>query len=119
MSMRQPASNQQVKPHTTQQQDGGCVVKPQPKEDHNQFVFFHPSTERRLQLMENRRIRQLKDQYYHFVKRSNPPDHRDSVNFQGRKPPCNELPHSCQKPRATTNNWRARGEGDKISNGTQ
>jgi hypothetical protein len=40
MSIRQPACNQQVKPHTTQQQDGGCVVKPQPKENHNQFNFF-------------------------------------------------------------------------------
>jgi len=30
MSTRQPTCDQQVKPLTTQQQDGGCVVKPQP-----------------------------------------------------------------------------------------
>jgi hypothetical protein len=70
MSTRQPTCDQQVKTLTTQQQAGGCVVKPQPKEDHTQFFFFHLSTERKLQLMENRRIRQLKDNYYQLVKES-------------------------------------------------
>jgi hypothetical protein len=91
MSTRQPTCDQQVKLHTTQQQVGGCVVKPQPKGDHIQFIFFHPYTERKLQLMENRRIRQLKVHYYQLVKES----------------------------KATTSNWRARGEGAKISNSTQ
>jgi len=119
MSTRQPAGNQQVKPHTTEQY-GGCVVKPQPKEDHKQLIFFHPSTERKLQLMENRRIRQPKDHYYHLVKESKPPVHRNPVNLQERKRPCNVLPHSkVQQPRATTSNWRARGESAKMSNGTQ
>jgi hypothetical protein len=88
MSTRQPAGNQQVKPHTTEQY-GGCVVKPQPKEDHKQLIFFHPSTERKLQLMENRRIRPLKGHYYQLVKKSKTSDHKNPVNFQERKRLCN------------------------------
>jgi hypothetical protein len=70
--------------------------------------------------MENRRVRQLKNHYYHLLKESKPPDHRDPVNFQERNRPCNVLPHSkVQQPRATTSNWRAHGESAKMSNGTQ
>jgi len=84
------------------------------------ICIFHPSTQRRLQLMENKPIRQLKDQYYRLMKKSKPPDHRDPVNFEGRKRPCNVLPHSnVQQPRATTSNWREPGESAKTSNGTQ
>jgi len=119
MSTRQPACNQQFKTHTTQHQDGGCV-KPPSKEDHKHFVFFHPSTKRRVKLVENGWIRQLKDQYHQLVKKSKPPDHTDPVNFQGSQRPYNVLPHSnVQQPRATTSNWIERGESAKNSNGTQ
>jgi len=69
--------------------------------------------------MENRRIRQLKDHYYQLVKESKTTDHKNPVNFQERKRLRNVSPHFFQQSKATTSNWRERGEGAKMSNGTK
>ena len=60
------------------------------------------------------------DQYHYFLKTREQLSHKYLVNFQGGKQPCNVLQNSnAQQPKANTNNWRARGESAKTSNGTQ
>ena len=105
---RQQACKQQFNTHATQQHDGICVAKLPTKEESKQYGFFRSS------------VRQLTDQYHYFLKICEQLSNKHPPNSQGEKQPCNELPHSnVQQPIATTSNWRARGEGSKISNGTQ
>ena len=119
MSTRHQTCKQHFNTNTTHQQDGRFVATLPTKNDSKQLLFSRLSAEQRRHAMERRLERQLEDQYHHFVKKCEQLSHRDPVNSQGGKQPCNVLPHlNVQQPRASTSNWRARGESAKTSNGT-
>jgi len=76
---------QHVITHTTQQDDGGSVVRLPTKMDPKQLGSSRLPAERRLDIFEHRLEQELKDQYHYFMRKSKGLDHRDPVNSQEGK----------------------------------
>ena len=78
MTTEQQVCKQQVITHTTQQDDGGSVVRLPTKMDPKYFG----SSRLTVHIFERRFEQELKDQYNYFMKKSKGLDHRDPVNSQ-------------------------------------
>ena len=72
----------QVITHTSQQDDGGSVVKLPTKMDSKQLGSSRLTVEQGLHIFERRLEQDLKDQYNYFMRKSKGLDHRDPVNSQ-------------------------------------
>ena len=82
MTTEQQIRKQHVIMHTTQQNDGGSVVRLPTKMDPKQLGSSRLAAERRLHIFERRLKQELKDQYHYFMRKSKGLDHRDPVNSQ-------------------------------------
>jgi len=85
MTTEEQVCEQHVIKHTTQQDDGGSVVRLPTKMDAKQHGSSCLSAERRLQIFERRLEQELKDQYHYFMRKSKGQDHSDPVNSQEGK----------------------------------
>jgi len=84
MTTDQQVCKQHVITHTTQQDDGGSVVRLPTMMDPKQLGSSRLAAERRLHIFERRLEQELNDQYHYFVRKSKGLDHRDPVNSQER-----------------------------------
>ena len=73
---------QHVITHTTQQDDGGSVVRLPTKMDPKQLGSSRLAADRRLHIFERRLEQELKDQVHSFKRKSKGLDHRVPVNSQ-------------------------------------
>jgi len=82
MTTEQQVCKQHVITHTTQQDDGGSVLRLPTKMDPKQLGSSCLAAERRLHIFERRLEEELKDQNHYFMRKSKGLDHRDPVNSQ-------------------------------------
>ena len=82
MTTEQQVCKQHFITHTTQQDDGGSVVRLPTKMDPKQLGTSRLAAERRLHVFESRLEQEHKDQYHYFMRKSKGLDHRDPVNTQ-------------------------------------
>jgi len=82
MTTEQQVCKQHFFTHTTQQDDGGSVVRLPTKMDPKQLGTSRVAAERRLHIFERRLEQDLKDQYNYFMRKSKGLDHRDPVKSQ-------------------------------------
>jgi len=85
ITTEQQVCKQHVITHTTQQDDGGSVVRLPTKMDPKQLGSSRLAAERRLHIFERRLEQELKDQYHCFMRKSKGLDHKDPVNSQEGK----------------------------------
>jgi len=82
MTTEEQVCKQHVISHTTQQQDGGSVVRLPTKMDPKQLGSSRLTAERRLHIYERRLEQELKDQYHYFMRKYKALDHRYPMNSQ-------------------------------------
>jgi len=85
MTTEQQVCKQHFITHTTQQDDGGSVVRLPTNMYLKQLGSSRLAAERRLHIFERRLEQEVKDQYHYFMRKSKGLDHRDPVNSQEGK----------------------------------
>jgi len=82
MTTEHQVCKQQVIIHTTQQDDGGYVVRLPTKMDPKQLGSSRLTAQRGPHIFERRLEQEFKDQYHYFMRKSKGLDHTYPVNFQ-------------------------------------
>ena len=82
MTTEQQVFKHNATTHTTQQDDGGYIVRLPTKLDPKQLGSSHIAPQRRLHIFDRRLEQELKDQYHYFMRKSKGLDHKETVNIQ-------------------------------------